>query len=106
MSDKNIAYQTFETLQGKIANLTRVDSNTTLDSTHEIILCDTDGGTITIILPAGVEGTHYRISNVGTSGNDVTIDANGSETVYGSLTQTLSDGEVLNLYFNSVEGWF
>lgn len=72
----------------------------------QVIFCQTDGGAITVNLPAGIEGTNYKIINCGSSGNDVTIDGDAAETVIGDLTQTLADGEVLELHYNAIEGWW
>jgi hypothetical protein len=70
-----------------------------------IIFCDTDGGDFTVTLPAGADGKQFRIINCGTSKNRLTIDGNGSETIFKELTQDLRDEEVLDLTFNSIEGW-
>ena len=94
---------------GVINNVTHIDdgdSPYTALSSDEVVFCDTDGGAITVNLPAGVEGTHYKIINCGTSGSDITVDANSAELVYGELTQTLRDGDVLDLNFSAVQGWY
>ena len=94
---------------GVINNITHIDDGDgpyTALSSDEVVFCDTDGGAITVNLPAGVEGTHYKIINCGTSGNDVTVDGNSTELVYGELTQTLRDGDVLDLNFSAVQGWY
>ena len=36
----------------------------------------------------------------------VEIGVAGSETVMGSLTQLMGDGETMNLYYNATEGWW
>ena len=41
-----------------------------VNTKSDIIL---DGGAIEIDLPAGVEGTHYKLINCGSSGNDLTV---------------------------------
>jgi hypothetical protein len=95
---------TVTTNAGRIINTTRVTvAYTALVSDH-MIYADTDGGAYTIDLPAGVEGQYLRIANVGTSGNDVTIDGDGAETVRGAATQVISDGEILILVYNATEG--
>ena len=91
---------------GRVAQTTRVTTTYTALATDHIIFGDTDGGAFTITLPAGVEGTHYKIVNVGTSGNDLTIDGDSAEEIYGELTPALSDGEVIDIHFNSTEGWW
>jgi hypothetical protein len=71
-----------------------------------VIFADTDGGAFAITLPAGVEGTHYKIINCGSAGLNVTITPDGTEKVCGDSSQILYDGEVLDLHFNSTEGWW
>ncbi len=99
---------TVTTSAGRIVKTTRIDSGdspyTALASDHAIF-ADTDGGAITINLPAGVDGTEYKIKNCGTSGNDVTVDGDGGETVDFDLTQTVSDGEAIQTIFESTEEW-
>ena len=71
------------------------------------IFVNTNGGAITINLPAGVDGKEYRIINTGSSGNDVTVVPNGAELLVGSNTsRTLSDGSVIILVYEPVEGWW
>ncbi len=70
------------------------------------IFADSDSTAITVNLQAGTDGRYLRIGNVGTSGNDVTIDGNGGETVRGAATQIISDGEILILVFETTEGWW
>jgi len=100
------AGDTLTTGGGRIVNTTRVTVAYTALVTDHMIYADTDGGAFTIDLPAGVEGQYFRIANVGTSGNDVTIDGDGAETVMGDATQTLSDGEIMILIYNVTEGWW
>lgn len=86
--------------------ITNADTPYTALATDEVIFADTDGGAITVNFPAGVEGKHYKVANCGSSGNDVTVDGNAAETVYGAATQTLSDGEVIEVHFNATENWW
>lgn len=76
----------------------------TVLSTDKVIFCDTSGGAITVNLPAGTEGRHYKICNTGSSA--VTVAGNGSENVYGSSTQVVAAGEVLDLHYNTSDGWW
>jgi len=98
------------TTQGRIVGTTRFTSGPqTLDETHHIVYCDTDGGAWTLNLPAGIDGTEYRIINVGGSGNDLTIDPNGSETLLGfgaGVSFDLVDSEALILHYETTEGWW
>ena len=92
---------------GVINKIDRVDSDTTLDATHHVIFVDTDGSAITITLPAGVSGTQYRIVNVGTSGNDVTVTPDGGENLLGkNSSDVISDGDVIIINYETTEGWW
>lgn len=74
-----------------------------------IIFCDTDAGAIEVDLAAGVEGRSLKIINCGSSGNDVTVDPNGTEQLYGAgagVASTLADGEVIDIHYNATEGWW
>jgi len=72
-------------LATKTANYTATDTDYT-------ILGNATGGAITITLPkaATVNGKVYVIKKVDASGNAVTIDGDGAETIDGSATQALS----------------
>lgn len=98
-----------KTKGGRIVTTTRLTGNTTLDSTYHNVFCDTDGGAFTVTLPAGLDGTYYRIHNTGSSGNDLTITPNGTEQIRGGgagTSQTLSDGETLILVYETTEDWW
>ena len=89
--------------------ITSADSPYTILAADKIIFCDTDGGAIEIDLPAGVDGAYYKCANCGSSGNDLTVDPDGTEQVYGSgagTAVTLTDGEVIDIHFDSTEGWW
>lgn len=88
-----------------LSNTTRVTTTYTALVTDQMIYADTDGGVFTITLPAGVEGQEFRIANVGTSGNDLTIDGDGAEKVRGATTKVVSDNEIMILIYNTTEGW-
>lgn len=64
----------------------------TATSSDCVISCDASGGAFTITLPtaSGIAGRLYRIKKSDTSGNAVTIDPNGSETIDGSSTKSLT----------------
>jgi len=100
---------TIKSSAGRIVNTTRLvvgDSPYTTVNADHIIFADTDGGAITVNLQAGVEGRYLRIINCGSSGNDVTIEGDGAEEVRQAANQTIADGEILILVYNSTEGWF
>jgi hypothetical protein len=60
---------------------------TATESDH-VILVDASGGAVTINLPAaaGANGRMYQIKKTDSSGNAVTIDGNGAETIDGATT--------------------
>lgn len=96
-----------KTLSGKIEKTSHYTTTQTLDSDDHIVFCNTDGGDWTLTLPAGVEGTHYKICNTGTSGNTLSVDPNASDGIYGAgdgVAQDVADGEVMDLHFNSTDG--
>jgi hypothetical protein len=71
---------------------TSVTTNTTLDTTHNVVSVDASGGARTITLPTavGIGGRQYTIRKLDSSGNAVTIDGNGSETINGATTKVLA----------------
>lgn len=94
---------------GRILETTRIDNGdspyTILSSDHNIF-CDTDGGDITVNLPAGVDGTYYRIINTGSVGNDVIVAPNGAELLDGVNAGKSFAGPVLILVYETTEGWW
>lgn len=101
-----------ETNSGRIHSESRIintDSPYTLLVTDGIVFADTDDGDITINIPAGVSGTCYEWYNVGSSGNTLTVDPNGTETLLGGgagVSATFEDGEGAIAKYNSTEGWW
>ena len=101
----------FTTSAGVVDNTTRIDhtaSPYTVLATDNVLYCDTDGGAITVNLPAGIEGTRYKILNAGSSGNDITVDPNGTEELFNGgagVSQLVADGEVIEIHYNATEGW-
>lgn len=88
--------------------LTNADSPYTVLATDNAIFCDTDAGAITVNLPVGVNEKPYKVINSGTSGNDVTLNPNGTEQIYKSGAGTgitLIDLEIANLHFETTEHW-
>lgn len=77
---------------GPVAISTKTGPTTyTVLSTDCVLRADASGGSITFNLPAAstVTGRIFYFKRIDSSGNTVTIDANGSETIDGALTQTL-----------------
>jgi len=92
---------------GQGTTVLRITSDTTLTDAYRVIFCDTDGGPITVTLPAGADGREYRIINTGSSGNNVTLTPDGSELLLGANSSfTLTDGDVLIITYESTEGWW
>ncbi len=96
---------TIKSVGGRIVNTTRITGATTLDATHHAVFADSDGSAYTVTLPAGVDGTVYEIANTGSSGNDITVAANGAETINGDASQVLSDGEAIQIVYETTEKW-
>lgn len=82
-----------------VLNVTTITSNATLTTSQTVVLCDASSGAITVTLPAasGNDGRHYHIKKIDSSGNAVTIDGNGSETVDGETTQAIA------VQYNSIQ---
>ena len=97
---------------GYVESVTRIDDTDSpyaMLSTDLVIFCDTDGGAIEVDLEAGIDGRHCKLINCGSSGNDLTVDPNGTEELYGEgagVASTLDDGEVIDIHFDSTEGWY
>ena len=96
----------FETESGRIKKITYKSADYTLTASDNVVYFDTDGGDITATLPTIVQGTEYRISNTGSSGNKVTLTS--SENIYGSsddlLIYDLEDFEI-NGDVTNLQGW-
>jgi len=84
----------------------RITEDTTLDDNYEFVFCDTDGGGFIVTLPEGTDGRRFRIMNTGSSDNDVTLTPDGTELLFGeNETELIHDGEVIDLVYESTEGW-
>ncbi len=95
-----------ETFSGRKITEDRHTGNTTLTAVHHKVFGDTDGGAFTYTLPAGVAKTHYRLTNTGTSSNNLTITPDGSELLIGDNSSfVLFDGEELDIVYDATEGW-
>lgn len=82
---------------------------TSADSPYSVaagvnLVCNTSGGAITVLFPAGVQGAPVRVANSGTSGNSVTLDGDG-ELIAGVATKSLADGVAYECRFDAVDGW-
>jgi hypothetical protein len=86
--------------------VTRLTDHATLTTAQYMIFADTDGQAINLNLPAGADGVNYRIANTGSSGNLVNIFPNGVELLLGENSDfSLLDGDVLEMIYESTEGW-
>jgi hypothetical protein len=92
---------TTPTINGQIDAQVAKTGNYTLTATDKIIRADASGGAFTLTLPAasGIAGTTYVIirTDIGSSTNLLTIDANASETIDGLLTWKLLPGEKISI---------
>jgi hypothetical protein len=99
-----------QTIGGGVHAATRVAASPyNVLATDEIVFVDTDGGGITVNLPAGNAGRHYKVINCGSGSHDVTLDPNGTEQIYGGgagVALILHDGEKADLHFETIEGWW
>ena len=86
---------------------TRVSTSPfTPQSTDMELFVDTDSGDIDITLPPGVDGTSYRIINVGSSGNRVYMIPALTDNLFGeNESEYLADGEAAIITFETTEGW-
>ncbi|MCZ2339736.1 MAG: hypothetical protein LC127_16435 [Chitinophagales bacterium] len=72
--------------------VTTITATTTLDSTYSTVRVDTTSNAVGVNLPAvaGACGRHYYVVKKNSGSLPLTIDASGSETIAGSLTQTIT----------------
>jgi hypothetical protein len=81
--------------------ITNSDSPYTVLATKKVIRADATSGAITINLPTavGIAGREYHIfrTDVASSTNIITIDANSTETIDSSLTYRLYPGEYVKI---------
>lgn len=103
-------WQWFGIVYQKLQKLNLVKRVTTSPYTvlaeDDVLFVDTDAGGITVDLPPGTTSDYYRIVNVGSSGNAVTVVPNGAETLLGAgASQAVADGEALTVHYDATEGW-
>lgn len=83
------------TINGAIVDIDGIGSksaNYTITASDFILLGDASAGAFTFTLPAasGVSKKRYHIKKIDSSGNTITIDGNGAETIDGAITKVLS----------------
>lgn len=74
--------------------ITPVQTATYAPQYGELVLCDPTGGGFTINLPTavGCTGRQIGVKNASASGNTITVDAFGSETIDGTASTTITSG--------------
>ena len=78
----------------------------TITKYDDVIIADTDSAPVSFYLPDGVDGQTHKISNGGTSGNDLSIYPPSGIMIGGGLgVFTLFDQENLDLTYYSGIGW-
>lgn len=89
----------------QIKNITRVTAEYDILFSDGTIFGNTDAGAFDLNLPAGTQNEYHKISNTGTSANDITVKPDGLELVRGGATLTISDGESAILQYDEDDGW-
>jgi hypothetical protein len=99
-----------EILEGLVTS--RTVRNITADATAGdggLILADATGGAITVTLPAVAdagEGAAYLVKKTDASGNAVTIDGSGAETIDGGATVALAaQNDFAEVFCDGTEWW-
>ena len=88
------------------ARITSSDSPYSAPASGDILFASTTDGDIYVDMHSGVEGNYYKLANCGISGNLLTVSGFSGQTVYGAASQTLNDGDVLEMHYNRIEGWW
>jgi len=90
-----------------ISRITSADSPYNLSDEESIIFSNSLSGTLVVNLPVGVEGKHFRLTNTSNADVDVSVVPNGSEKLFGdNLPFSLKKAETIDIYFNSIDGWW
>ena len=97
----------FQSVFGRKINTTRKTTTYTLTIQDDELFGNTDSSSWTLSLPAGTEGQRHRITNSGSSSNQLTVSPNGSEHLLGENDDfVLEDGESLYIVWNTTDGWY
>ena len=67
-----------------------ITAATTLNQTHNVVLCNSGPYTVTLPAAASNAGKVYYIKNIDAQGDIITIDGNASETIDGNTTYLLN----------------
>lgn len=83
-------------------------ANYTATTSDFYIWVDATGGAVTITLPTAIgnAGRTFVIKKIDSSGNAVTIDANGSQTIDGALTQVITTQYAAYSIASDNANWF
>ncbi len=88
----DIEQQINRAVDGYLFPVKRVTTNYTMNLNDSIILVDATAGNVTITLQAALQWEQKKLTvkKIDTSGNTVTIDGNGAETIDGAATKVIS----------------
>lgn len=79
---------------------------TTVGAGQDVVFGDTDSAAFTLTLPPAADRFKILyVKNIGTSGNALTIDGNGSETIDNNTTLILSDLDSVRIQSDGTEWW-
>ena len=91
-----------------IKNVVTITGNTTLTASNDIVLVNTSGASVLVTLPTsvGLGGKIFDIKKINSQANDVVISGTSSQTIDGSLTQTIATQyNSISLVSNSSDGY-
>lgn len=91
-----------------LGDVATINSSTTLDDTHAVVLIDASGGPVTVTLPSvsGIGRRRYVVKKIDSSANAVTVAASGAEMIDGTTSKTLAiQYEALEVVTNGT-AWF
>lgn len=88
-------------------NVASVTANYTATENDLVVLADATTGAITVTLPSthGREGRRLIVKKTDSSGNAVTIDGNGAETIDGATTVALSTQYATREMVSDLSNW-
>lgn len=87
---------------GRIGKITTANDTYTVLVSDDTVICD-KSSSFTISLPVAVTGQKFTIKNVGAG--VVTVDADSSDTIDGSLTQSVNQWESMQIQCYAANKW-
>lgn len=85
---------------------TTYTTTATIGAGQDVVLADTDSGAWTLTLPPAADRFKVlSIINIGASGNTLTVDGNGSETINRATTVALADLDAIRIQSDG-SNWF